>query len=166
MENLRLDGVHMETSIKEQWSRVQQLSKQEIAERQELFTKYQKEYNETHDKNIYWEKLYPLIVDCVKSNVLKVNQMHFVNNFEERCNDAVDLLSKRYLTKPNYNFKSLVTLCYFAAVWACRQKSVIHEDMEQSYEHLVDEMMMHENEHIIDFEDIIDYKYGNVDDLF
>lgn len=74
MAYLRPDGVFMEVTIKEQWSRVQQLSKQEMAERQELFTKYQKEYNETHDKNIYWEKLYPLIVDCVKSNVLKVNE--------------------------------------------------------------------------------------------
>lgn len=155
-----------EEMAKEQWSRVQQLSKKEMAERQVRFEHYQKQYNETHDAKILWTCLYPMFVDCCKSNILKINKHHFVINFEEKTDKAVDLLITRYLKKPQYNFKSLVTLCYWAAVWACRQKDIIQEDMEQSYEYLVDDMMLHEDEHIIDFETLAEYNYADVDELY
>lgn len=147
MENQQQQELLNELS-KGQWSKVSHLTKDECKKRQELFLQYQKEYNDTHDFKIVWNKMYPLIHDAVMSNVLKLNKHNFVKNFDEKVSEAELLLIQRYKNKPDYNFRSLVTLCYWAAVWACRQENVIMGDQEDSWERL-QELQLRE-EHIND----------------
>ena len=54
------------------WSRQFQLSKAEQKRRQQVFSNAQAQYNQSGDKKILWEVMYPLIIDAVKSNVLKI----------------------------------------------------------------------------------------------
>ena len=150
------------------WSRTEPLTKQQQKNRQELFSKLQKEYNETHDTDILWYKMYPLLEDAVKSAILKVNKYNFVEDFEQKTIDGLDLLIARYIKRPDYNFRSLSTLAYWAAVYSSRQPNTIGHDKAQSYEVLMNEKLMHE-EHIID--DFYEYDYTNeslynVDDLY
>ena len=150
------------------WSRTEPLTRQQQKNRQELFSKLQKEYNETHDTDILWYKMYPLLEDAVKSAILKVNKYNFVEDFEQKTIDGLDLLIARYIKRPDYNFRSLSTLAYWAAVYSSRQPNTIGHDKAQSYEVLMNEKLMHE-EHIID--DFYEYDYTNeslynVDDLY
>ena len=149
------------------WSRTTPLTKKQQKNRQELFSKLQKEYNETHNADILWYKMYSLLEDAVKSALLKVNKYNFVEDFDEKTVDALDLLLTRYVRKPDYNFKSLATLSYWAAIYASRKPNVIFRDKDQSYEVLMEEKLMHEG-HIID--DFYEYDYTtpyeNVDDLY
>ena len=151
------------------WSRTEPLTKKQIKNRQELFSKLQKEYNETHNTDILWYKMYPLLEDAVKSALCKVNGVNnFIEYWDEKVADALDLLLTRYVNKPDYNFRSLATLAYWAAVYASRKPNVIFRDKEQSYEVLMNEKLMHE-EHIID--DFYEYDYTdeslyNIDSLY
>lgn len=131
------------------WSRNTTLTKEQLKNRQELFEQYQEEYNKTHDRNILWEKMYPLILDSVRSNILKLNNFHYVIDFEDKVGDAALLLMTRYCNKPDYNFRSLVTLGYWAAVYACRREEVIRREKNTvSYEQMIEELGLHE-EHIL-----------------
>lgn len=150
------------------WSRTEPLTKKQQKNRQELFAKLQKELNETHNTDILWYKMYPLLEDAIKSALCKVNGVNnFIENWDEKVVDALDLLLTRYIRKPDYNFKSLATLAYWAAIYASRKPNVIMRDKDQSYEVLMNEKLMHE-EHIID--DFYEYDYTtpyeNVDDLY
>ena len=150
------------------WSRTTPLTRQQIKNRQELFVRLQKEYNETHDADILWYKLYPLLEDAVKSALCKVNGVNnFIEYWDEKVLDALDLLIARYVKRPDYNFKSLATLAYWSAIYASRKPNVMARDKDQSYEVLMNEKLMHE-EHIID--DFYEYDYTtpyeNVDDLY
>ena len=150
------------------WSRTEPLTRQQQKNRQELFSKLQKEYNETHDTDILWYKMYPLLEDAVKSAILKVNKYNFVEDFEQKTIDGLDLLIARYIKRPDYSFKSLATLAYWAAVYASRQPNTIGHDKCQSYEVLMNEKLMHED-HITD--DFYEYDYTDeslydVDDLY
>lgn len=134
------------------WSRQFQLSKAEQKRRQQVFSNAQAQYNQSGDKKILWEVMYPLIIDAVKSNVLKINCFHFVVDFDEKVDNAVTTIMNRYVKNKEYNFGSLVTLAYWAAVYECRKTGRKEKDLEKSYEVLVDEMKLHEEEHIIDFD--------------
>lgn len=150
------------------WSRTTPLTRQQIKNRQELFARLQSEYNKTHNTDILWHGMYRLLEEAVKSAILKVNKYNFVEDFEDKTLDGLDLLLTRYINKPDYNFKSLATLSYWAAIYASRKPNVIARDKEQSYEVLMDEKLMHE-EHIID--DFYEYDYTDdssydVDELY
>lgn len=139
------------------WSRKSPLTRQQQKNRQELFSKLQKEYNETHNTDILWNRMYPLLEDAVKSALCKVNGVNnFIEDFDEKVVDALDLLLVRYIHKPDYNFRSLATLAYWSAIYASRKPNVIMRDKDQSYEVLMNEKLMHE-EHIID--DFYEYDY-------
>lgn len=138
------------------WSRTEPLTKKQQKNRQELFSKLQKEYNETHNTDILWNKMYPLLEDAVKSAILKVNKYNFVEDFEEKTVSALDLLLVRYTRKPDYNFRSLSTLAYWSAIYASRNPNTIARDKEQSLEVLMEDKLMHED-HIID--DFYEYDY-------
>lgn len=152
------------------WSRTNPLTAEQLKNRQALFAELQKHYNETHNTDILWLKMYPLIEDAVKSAICKVNGIgNFIENFDEKVESALDLLIARYIKRPDYNFGSLPTLAYFAAIWASRKPNVIYEDKEKSYEVLMEEKQMHES-HIIDDFYEVDYTdeslYDNIDELY
>ena len=147
------------------WSRKSPLTRQQIKNRQELFSRLQREYNETHDTDILWYKMYPLLEDAVKSALLKVNKYNFVEDFDEKTVDALDLLLTRYVRKPDYNFKSLATLSYWAAIYASRKPNVIMGDKAISWEVVTQDWMLHEEEHVLNF-DYSDESMYCVDDLY
>lgn len=147
------------------WSRTEPLTKQQQKNRQELFSKLQKEYNETHDTDILWYKMYPLLEDAVKSALCKVNKYNFVEDFEQKTIDGLDLLITRYIKRPDYNFRSLATLAYWAAVYASRKPNVIMSDKVISWEVVTQDWMLHEEEHVLNYDYSDDSMYC-VDDLY
>ena len=131
------------------WGREKLLTKEQLKNRQILFEQYQKEYNLNKDPAYFWEKLHPLILDAVKSAIIRVNgHAGFIPNYQYKVDIADELLVKRYIEKPNYNFGSLPTLAYFAAIYASRQARVINLDMEDSYDRIIEETFIRENEHV------------------
>lgn len=105
-----------------------QLTKEEQKKAQADFEHWQAEYNKTGDKSIVWDKLMPMFKDALGPVILKMNKFHFVQNFDEKLDDATLILVTRYLKNQNYSFKSLVTLCYWAAMSVCRKKSTVDEE--------------------------------------
>jgi len=113
------------------WDRRNPLSKEEIAERQLAFLEYQKQYNETGDKDILWFKMKPLIEDACKSAVIKINgSIGFIPNYEEKVETSVYLIIKRYTKNKDYNFGSLSSLAYYAALYASRNKDIQSADQQ------------------------------------
>ena len=148
------------------WSRKSPLTRQQQKNRQKLFSSLQKEYNETHDTDILWYKMYPLLEDAVKSALCKVNGVNnFIEYWDEKVVDALDLLLTRYINKPDYNFRSLATLAYWAAVYASRKPNVIMRDKDISWEVVTQDWMLHEEEHVLNF-DYSDESMYCVDDLY
>ena len=104
------------------------LTVEEQAAAQTNFTYWQAEYNKTGDKMIVWDKLMPIFKDALGPAILKMNNFHFVQNYEAKLDDATLTLVTRYLKNQNYNYNSLATLCYWAALAVCRKQSVIDEE--------------------------------------
>lgn len=125
-----------------QWT----LSKEEQAEAQSNFTKWQAEYNKTKDKNIVWTKLYPIIQKALGPAILKKAQHHKVEDFEDKLQDGLVMLCKRYIKNPNYNYESLATLCYWAAVWTLYRKEIVQNESAVSLDYLLDEIGLYEKE--------------------
>ena len=147
------------------WGRKKQLTKEEIKARQESFLSLQSEYNKTGSKELLWKQLYPLILDCCKSAVIKVNgyNKNFIKNYDEKVEDAVYTIMNRYVKRQDYNFSSLVTLCYFAALGASRNKAIQNKDMEVSLTHLIDDTDWREQEHIIDWDESLSQSTTEID---
>lgn len=117
------------------WSRTEPLSVEEQRQRQEKFLELQKKYNETGDKNILWFEMKPLIEDCCKSAVIKRNGKNgWFPNYEKKVEDAVDTIIMRYVKKQTYNYRSLVTLCYWAALGSSCNKNMQELDKDVLYE--------------------------------
>lgn len=134
-----------------------QLTKEEQKKAQANFEYWQAEYNKTGDKSIVWNKLMPLFKDAMGPAILKMNKFHFVQKFDKKLDDATLTLVTRYLKNQNYNFGSLATLCYWAAVAVCRKSSTVDEERfclaEYSFEDLFTENKLGEPaehyEHIV-----------------
>lgn len=148
------------------WDRKKQLTKDEIKIRQELFLSIQEQYNKSGSKKLLWEQLYPLILDCCKSSVIKINghNKNFIKNYDEKVEDATLTIMNRYIKNQNYNFNSLVTLCYFAALGASRNKTIQNKDKEISLTYLLDDTDFYESEHIINFEESLSQATTELDD--
>lgn len=149
------------------WDRKKQLTKEQLKNRQILFTQYQKEYNENKDVDFFWLKLHPLILDAVKSAVIKINRsIGYIPNYQEKVDIADDLLIVRYIKSPEYNFSSLSTLAYFAALYASREKTIVKLDKEDSYERIIEETLIHENEHMTSIYNQDFESYSDIDELY
>ena len=146
------------------WDRKKNLTKEQLKNRQILFEQYQKEYNLNKDPAYFWVKLHPLILDAVKSAIIRVNgHVGFIPNYQYKVDIADDLLVKRYIEKPYYNFGSLPTLAYFAAIYASRQLQIINLDTEDSYDRIIEETLIRENEHASSVSESISF-YQDLDD--
>ena len=146
------------------WDRKKNLTKEQLKNRQILFEQYQKEYNLNKDPAYFWAKLHPLILDAVKSAIIRVNgHVGFIPNYQYKVDIADDLLVKRYIEKPYYNFGSLPTLAYFAAIYASRQIQIINLDTEDSYDRIIEETLIRENEHASSVSESISF-YQDLDD--
>lgn len=146
------------------WDRKKNLTKEQLKNRQILFEQYQKEYNLNKDPAYFWTKLHPLILDAVKSAIIRVNgHVGFIPNYQYKVDIADDLLVKRYIEKPYYNFGSLPTLAYFAAIYASRQLQIINLDTEDSYDRIIEETLIRESEHASSVSESISF-YQDLDD--
>lgn len=109
------------------------LSKAEQKELTELYLKWQKEYNETHDRSILWDHMRPLMIDIISNTVKKLSKNHFVNDIEHRVEMQTDRVIKRYIDNPQYNRDLPLTIGYWESVNLLYGSD--HEKLVGNYEH-------------------------------
>lgn len=147
------------------FSRDKPLSQSQILARQELFSQYQEDYNKSHNKEVLWLKMAPLIKDAIEAAVMRINNKGFILNYDEKVDIAFFSLMKRYTNNPDYNYGSLSTLAYYAALYSSRNKEIQEKDLLErkgfiSYESYI-EITGNEVEYYQDFEN-----YVNVQELY
>ena len=82
----------------------------------ELYKKYQEEYNRTHDQNILWNNMRPLLLDMIANCAKKLSKGHYIPDFDHRVEAQTDRVVKRYLDNPSYNRDLPLTLAHYEAV--------------------------------------------------
>lgn len=92
------------------------LSKEEQKRLCNIYLKYQAEYNRTHDQNILWDKMRPMLVDMIANCAKKLSKGHFIPDFEHRVEAQSDRVVKRYIDNPQYNRDLPLTLAHYEAV--------------------------------------------------
>lgn len=142
------------------FDRYKRLTDTQIHNRQILFEQYQSEYNRTGDKDILWFKMAPLIHDAVEASIMKLNNTGFILNYESKVEDAYLLIIARYIRRPDYNFKYLATLTYWASLYASRKTAAQDQDKidlaSSSYEKFMEESGNETYEMDFDFDNYID----------
>lgn len=109
------------------------LSKAEQEKLCKLYLKWQSEYNRTHDKDILWKNIRPLLVDMIGNTAKKLSKGHYIADFEHRVEAQTDRVIKRYIDNPSYNRDLPMTVAYWEAVNMMYGSS--HEKLVGSYEH-------------------------------
>lgn len=94
---------------------------------------YQEEYNKTHDTDILWNNMRPLLVDMISNTVKKLSKGHFINDFEHRVEVQVDRVIKRYIDNPSYNRDLPLTVAYWEAVNMLYSSG--HDKLVGNYDH-------------------------------
>lgn len=92
------------------------LSKANQKELIELYKKYQEEYNRTHEQNILWNNMRPLLLDMIANCAKKLSKGHYIPDFQHRVEAQTDRVVKRYLDNPSYNRDLPLTLAHYEAV--------------------------------------------------
>ena len=92
------------------------LLKEEQKELTKLYKKYQEEYNRTHDQNILWNNMRPLLLDMIANCAKKLSKGHYIPDFQHRVEAQTDRVVKRYLDNPSYNRDLPMTLAHYEAV--------------------------------------------------
>lgn len=109
------------------------LSKEDQEKLCKIYLKYQDEYNQTHDKDILWNKIRPLLVDMISNCAKKKCGNHFIEDFEHRLECQVDRVIKRYIDNPQYNRDLPMTVAYWEAVNMLYASG--HEKLVGNYDH-------------------------------
>ena len=109
------------------------LSKEEQKRLCNLYLKYQDEYNQTHNTDILWNNIRPLLVDMIGNTVKKLSKGHYINDFEHRLECQVDRVIKRYIDNPQYNRDLPMTLAYWEAINMLYSSD--HEKLVGNYDH-------------------------------
>lgn len=105
-----------------------QLSKEEIKKANEDFLTYQAEYNKTGDKKILWLKMQPLIKTALAAAILKSNYNNEVKDFEDKLENGVVLLIRRYVKDHTYHQNSLPTFVHYGALLVNKTAQIIWEE--------------------------------------
>ena len=109
------------------------LSKAEQNRLCELYLEYQAEYNRTHDQNILWNHIRPLLVDMIGNTVKKLSKGHFICDYDHRLECQVDRVLKRYIDNPQYNRDLPLTIAYWEAVNMLYSSG--HDKLTGNYSH-------------------------------
>ena len=109
------------------------LLKEEQKKLCELYLKWQGEYNETHNKDILWIHIRPLLVDMIGNTVKKLSKGHYISDFDHRLECQVDRVIKRYIDNPQYNRELPMTIAYWEAVNMLYSSG--HEKLIGNYDH-------------------------------
>lgn len=160
------EHTHGYTKMEEKrFSRTDKLTPEEMEAKNKRFLELQKEYNETQNKNILWFQMMPLLEDACKAQVTKMNGIAgFIPNYDEKVETALFLLIKRYTKNPSYNYGSLPTLAYWAALYASRNKAIQEKDKQGSFDDLIVDGDLYESEHIIGFDDSLQSSVTEIDE--
>ena len=92
------------------------LSKAEQIKLCELYKKWQDEYNATHNQDILWNHIRPLLVDMIGNTVKKLSKGHYIEDFEHRVEFQTDRVIRRYINNPDYNRDLPLSLAYWESV--------------------------------------------------
>ena len=114
------------------------LSKEDQNKLCKLYLKWQEEYNKTHDKDILWDNMRPLLLDMISNTVKKLSKGHYVPDLEHRVEVQVDRVIKRYIDNPSYNRDMPLTIAYWEAVNMLYSSG--HDKLIGSYDHEVEYM--------------------------
>ena len=98
-----------------------------------LYLKYQDEYNQTHNTDILWNNIRPLLVDMIGNTVKKLSKGHYISDFEHRLECQVDRVIKRYIDNPDYNRELPMTLAYWEAINMLYSSD--HDKLVGNYDH-------------------------------
>lgn len=98
-----------------------------------LYLKYQDEYNQTHNTDILWSNIRPLLLDMIGNTVKKLSKGHFINDFEHRLECQVDRVIKRYIDNPQYSRDMPMTIAYWEAINMLYSSD--HEKLMGNYDH-------------------------------
>ena len=98
-----------------------------------LYLKYQDEYNKTHNTDILWSNIRPLLLDMIGNTVKKLSKGHFINDFEHRLECQVDRVIKRYIDNPQYSRDMPMTIAYWEAINMLYSNN--HEKLMGNYDH-------------------------------
>lgn len=109
------------------------LLKEEQEELCKLYLKYQAEYNQTHDKDILWNHIRPLLVDMISNTAKKLSKGHYIADFEHRVEYQTDRVIKRYLDNPDYNRELPMTIAHWEAVNMLYASG--HDKLVGNYDH-------------------------------
>lgn len=109
------------------------LSKEEQKRLCNIYLKYQAEYNETHDTDILWNDIRPLLVDMISNCAKKISKGHYIPDFEHRVEAQSDRVVKRYIDNPQYNRDLPLTLAHWEAVNMLYASG--HDKLVGNYDH-------------------------------
>lgn len=98
-----------------------------------LYLKWQDEYNQTHNTDILWNNIRPLLIDMIGNTVKKISKGHYISDFEHRLECQVDRVIKRYIDNPQYNRDMPMTIAYWEAINMLYSSS--HEKLVGNYDH-------------------------------
>lgn len=112
------------------------LLKEEQKELCKLYLKYQAEYNQTHDKDILWNNIRPLLVDMISNTAKKLSKGHYIADFEHRVEAQADRVIKRYIDNPDYNRELPMTIAHWEAVNMLYASG--HDKLVGNYDHDLD----------------------------
>lgn len=99
----------------------QHINKQEVEEQERQYLEWQKEFNETGDRNILFFKMVPYLEQVIESNLVRMTNGNRTAEIYKGCSqEAALIVAKRYVKglkagKP-YSKDKPRTLAYWAAV--------------------------------------------------
>lgn len=100
----------------------------QIDEEVKKFLSYQREYNETGDKDILWFKMEPYIRETAESIIKKLAKNNQILYLDEKVDLVVDKLIARYTNDYKYSKNLPKTMIY----WACY--GVFYSDESKSFD--------------------------------
>lgn len=105
----------------------------EQKEKEEQYLKDQSEYNKTGDTNILWFKMEPFIREMAQSMLKKLSKNHRILYFEDKVDEVVDILIKRYVKDYKKNYALPKTMVYWASYKVMYSSTSRSLDAEKEY---------------------------------
>lgn len=91
----------------------------------------QKTYNETGDKDLLWNKMYPYLYDCALSLLKKkLKGIRLRYSYEEVAQSIAISLVARYIKKQSYNKDKPLTMVYYRMIDELYNKGAAYQKEE------------------------------------
>ena len=103
-------------SIYKTYSIEKQKTVEEQKEDLDTYLAAQKKYNETGDKSILWNTMYPILIDMMSSAIKKKIKGRHINDLEDKVEEGAVAIIARYIKNPEKNYIYPKTAVYWMAV--------------------------------------------------